>query len=337
LIDSHGNARHGNVPRVFFVATRAPGKTLDKTAGQVLTIGESLNAGRSFKAMKRITAILFFLTALLPSFVGAASPWVTLEGCTLTENAYNDGDSFHVRQGDREYIFRLYFVDTPEGDDGFGERVREQAEYFGVTVPTVVKIGEEAKAFVRQQLSQPFSVTTRWQGAQGRSKLPRFYALITANGQDLGGLLVSQGLARVFGVRATLPDGTLAETVRVGLLALEDSARHERLGAWTTARQLNVAEARSEALRSETKVVMAPHTISTFTTEMPRRRVGEIQRDTHVHLLEEYSDGWVRIAYDVSGTDQEAVCLRWDLGLAEFPSAAPSQRAEHTGPRPSTH
>lgn len=261
---------------------------------------------------------------------GWAAPWETLENCTWVDNPYNDGDSFHVRQGDREFIFRLYFVDTPEQDDSFGERVREQAAYFGVTVPDVIQVGHEAATYVRQQLSQPFTVVTRWQGAQGRSKLPRFYAFIQVQGHDLGNMLVSQGLARVFGVRATTPDGTVAETARAALLAQEDSARHERLGAWTVSRQLNVAKAREEAVRSETKVVNAPHTVSTYTSDMPRRRFGEIARDMHVHILEEYTDGWVRVAYEVDGVDQEAVCLRWDLGLAEMPSARPTQRAEQT-------
>ena len=30
------------------------------------------------------------------------------------ENPANDGDSFHVRAKEKEFIFRLYFVDTPE-------------------------------------------------------------------------------------------------------------------------------------------------------------------------------------------------------------------------------
>ncbi len=279
--------------------------------------------------MKRIFYLCGIVLIALQTSSWAVAPWVTLENCTLAANTYNDGDSFHVRHEGREYIFRLYFVDTPESDDGFLERVRDQATYFGVSVPTVVQVGSESSVFVQKQLAdQTFTVITRWQGAQGRSKLPRFYAFIKVNGQDLDKMLVSQGLARVYGVRATLPDGTPAETARAALLALEDTARHARLGAWTTARQLNVAEARAEALRSETKVLMAPHTISTYTPEMPRQRFGSIARDTHVHLLEEYPDGWVRVAYEEEGQDQEGVCLRWELGLPDLPAAPSSYRVE---------
>lgn len=253
------------------------------------------------------------------------------------DNRYNDGDSFRVRQGDREFVFRLYFVDAPETDHGFGERVREQALYFGVTTSAVVQVGQEAAAFVKQQLSGTFTVITRWQAAQGRSKLPRFYAFVQANGQDLGRQLVSQGMARVYGVRATTPEGESAETARAQLLGLEDTARHERLGAWTTSRQLNVTEAREEALRTGTRVVMTPRTVSIYTPELPRRRLGEIPRDTHVHLLEEYTDGFVRIAYEEDGLDQEAVCIRWELGLEELPAAPPAQRADDASTIPAVN
>lgn len=286
---------------------------------------------------KRLVIALWFCLLTLP-WAGAVSPWETLTGCTWVDNRYNDGDSFHVRQGDREFVFRLYFVDTPETDNSFAERVQDQARYFGVEPGTVVQVGVEAAAFVKQELSRPFTVVTRWQAAQGRSKQPRFYAFIrSANGEDLGQRLVSQGLARVYGVRATTPEGTKAETARMDLLALEDSARHERLGAWITSRQLNVAEARDEALRTGTRVVMAPRTISLYTPELPRRRLGEIPRDTHVHLLEEYADGFVRIAYEEDGQDQEAVCIRWELGLEELPAAPPAQRAENAPLPPMTN
>ena len=58
-----------------------------------------------------------------------AGRWLTLTNCRYLPNAANDGDSFHVRAEGREYIFRLYFVDTPETDDGIPERVKEQAKY----------------------------------------------------------------------------------------------------------------------------------------------------------------------------------------------------------------
>src|SRR5262245_9300497 len=42
--------------------------------------------------------------------------WVTLTGCRLLTNQFVDGDSFHVTHKGNKYIFRLYFVDSPESD-----------------------------------------------------------------------------------------------------------------------------------------------------------------------------------------------------------------------------
>lgn len=46
--------------------------------------------------------------------LGARRDWAILENCRLVLNPANDGDSFHVSNGDKEYIFRLYLVDAPE-------------------------------------------------------------------------------------------------------------------------------------------------------------------------------------------------------------------------------
>jgi endonuclease YncB( thermonuclease family) len=41
---------------------------------------------------------------------------------------WNDGDSFHVILPDKkEVIFRLYFVDTPEEERVYADRIAEQA------------------------------------------------------------------------------------------------------------------------------------------------------------------------------------------------------------------
>ena len=44
--------------------------------------------------------------------------WIVLENCRLITNPANDGDSFHVSAGEKEYLFRLYFVDAPETERG---------------------------------------------------------------------------------------------------------------------------------------------------------------------------------------------------------------------------
>lgn len=74
-----------------------------------------------------MTARIFALLLALVVVANAAE-WQKLENCQLVADEYGDGDSFHVRQGDKDFIFRLYFVDCPETDNRFPERVEEQAK-----------------------------------------------------------------------------------------------------------------------------------------------------------------------------------------------------------------
>ena len=74
---------------------------------------------------------------------------------------------------------------------------------------------------------------TRWRVALGRSKLPRFYAMIvTADGRGLNELLVSAGLARIYGTRTPLPDGRDSRTYMAALNQLEAAAKRANLGGW---------------------------------------------------------------------------------------------------------
>src|SRR5439155_18004617 len=128
-----------------------------------------------------------------------------LENCRLIPNAGNDGDSFHVGANGKEYMFRLYFVDAPETDSADPARLIEQAKHFGVTVPQVIEVGEAAKAFTREKLAEPFTVTTRMANAMGRSGSKRFYAFVQTKDGDLGEQLVANGLARIHGKSAPPP------------------------------------------------------------------------------------------------------------------------------------
>ena len=143
--------------------------------------------------------ILFTLVAYaaLTTPCLAHAPWATLQGGHYLVKRANDGDSFHVSIQGKEYIFRLYFVDAPETTSEFRDRVEEQANYFGVTVEQVLKLGELAKAYAREKLSGPFLVRTCWEDAMGRSRMLRFYAFVQTNNGDLGEQLVENGLARI--------------------------------------------------------------------------------------------------------------------------------------------
>jgi endonuclease YncB( thermonuclease family) len=160
--------------------------------------------------------------------------WVRLTDCQYVAQAYNDGDSFHVRCGADELIVRLYFVDAPEASLQNPERVREQSEYFGVTLDETLRAGKQATVAVQEILQTPFVVWTRWASAQGRTKISRYYAFVEVGTQSLADLLVSKGLARIKGITAKSPLGVPSQTTLEKLRALEHEAQQQRRGAWAT-------------------------------------------------------------------------------------------------------
>lgn len=191
-------------------------------------------------APTRFTATLLALVLVAWPLSGAESKkravaeWVTLKGCQFMSSEESDGDSFHVKYGLREFIFRLYFVDAPETDEKLTDRVKEQCEYFGVTLEEHRKAAAAAKKFTVEWLKTPMVITTRWQNAMGRSRLPRYYALIETSGNDLAQMLVHRGLARAKGTVAILPDSTRARDHMEKLKQIEAEARAKRVGIWET-------------------------------------------------------------------------------------------------------
>ena len=176
-----------------------------------------------------ITAFLF-AASITNSF--AHSPWITLQGGHYLTKRPNDGDSFHVSVEGHEYIFRLYFVDAPEISAEFRDRVEEQAKYFGVTVNQVLEVGDLAKQFTREKLTEPFLVRTCWEDAGGRSRMQRFYAFVQTRTGDLGEQLVENGLARSHPATAK-PEGlTSAAAEWQKLMTLEQKAKREKVGGW---------------------------------------------------------------------------------------------------------
>ena len=161
-----------------------------------------------------------------------AKEWIVLENCQLVPNTANDGDSFHVSVSGKQYMFRLYFVDAPETDAADPKRLTEQAKHFGVTVPQVIEVGEAAKKFAREKLSESFTVTTRMANAMGRSNGNRFYAFVQTRDGDLGEQLIANGLARIHGRTATRPRGSTSTAERQRLEELEREAKQRKAGGW---------------------------------------------------------------------------------------------------------
>jgi len=163
---------------------------------------------------------------------GKEKDWITLNNCQLVPNKANDGDSFHVRANDTEYLVRLYFVDAPETASIGPARLIEQAEYFGVSVPQVIEIGLDAKNFVDAKLSEPFTVVTRLAGGLGRSKVQRVYGFVRTKEGDLGEQLIANGLARIHGTTAAAPGGSTSADEREKLAQLENEAKRLQVGGW---------------------------------------------------------------------------------------------------------
>ena len=189
------------------------------------------NSSSMFRAL-----LILLLTILSPlSAMAESQPFQKIEGCKMKADRWNDGDSFHVITGDeqREIVARLYFVDTPEAETAYRDRINEQAAYFGITPQQAATIAHEAAAFTAKRLTAPFTVYTRWRSALGRSELGRVYCIIiTADGRDLNELLVENGLARIYGTRTVLYDGRDSRAYLAKLAELEAKAKQLQRGAW---------------------------------------------------------------------------------------------------------
>jgi len=183
------------------------------------------------------TALLVGAAVLWAAIIDLAArdgskDWIVLQNCQLIVNPANDGDSFHASVGKKEYLFRLYLVDAPETDAMTPARLVEQAKYFAITVPQAIEVGQAAKEFTREKLSEPFTVFTRMSDAMGRSKLERFYAFVQTKDGDLGEQLIRNGLARNYGYKA-VPPGLQNSRLEVEKLQqFEDEARQEKIGGW---------------------------------------------------------------------------------------------------------
>jgi DNA uptake protein ComE-like DNA-binding protein len=214
--------------------------------------------------------------------------WIVLKDCRLIPNPANDGDSFHVSAGEKEYLFRLYLVDAPETDELAPRRLIEQAKYFRITVPQAIEAGRTANDFTQEKLSQPFTVFTHMSDAMGQSRLERFYAFVETKEGDLGEQLVRNGLARCYGFK-TAPPGLTSSRIEVEKLQqFEDEAKREKIGAWgINAGRLNVhaqtpasfssfvpdGKTRSRSAPAESSAVVFP--VAKPAVSIPRSSPGE--------------------------------------------------------------
>lgn len=187
----------------------------------------------------------------------SASELTTIKNAKLIEADVNDGDSFMVDAAGRELYLRLYYVDcleTTYNSKPILERIREQQFHFGLEEPhDVVRYGEQAAEYVKQALSQPFTIHTSYANAPRRSASYRYYAFVeTHEGRDLGYLLIEQGLARIHGKTRPSPDGKPSHTVLEELQDLRIVALLNRAGTWESTQPHILVETRKR-LREEAK------------------------------------------------------------------------------------
>jgi len=184
-------------------------------------------------ALVLLFALSFFFTTILPVQAKVSGKWEKLKDAVLA-NGYMDGDSFHIRQNNKDIIIRLYYVDTPETDKTHEERNRDQASYFGISETKVIPLGRKGKKFTSKMLTgKKFTVWTRWEDARGSSKQKRYFGVVKIGKKDLAELLVKEGLARVYGASTVMPNGTPVDGEFARLRQMERRAKAKRRGGWS--------------------------------------------------------------------------------------------------------
>lgn len=184
-----------------------------------------------------LAGFLLAVTWAMPGRAGADESLSTYPDCRLVPSDVNDADSFIVDTGHQQLHVRLYFVDSPERfvhQPHDARRVQEQSRYFGIeNADNVVRLGQRASDFTKDLLRQPFTVYTAHARALGGATSERIYAfVVTADGRDLGDVLVENGLARNFGVSRMNYAGVSHAEVEEHLRDLEIAAMLKRKGVW---------------------------------------------------------------------------------------------------------
>ncbi|MCO5069177.1 MAG: thermonuclease family protein [Kiritimatiellae bacterium] len=268
-----------------------------------------------------ITTILLIALACATEPAFAAKAWRVKENCTLIPNEANDGDSFHIRIGRRHYVLRHLWVDAPETDNRFPDRVAEQAAYFGITPEDAIKVGKEAARFSKAFLSQqPFTVYTQFADALGSSQRDRDYAIIKVGDTYLMDALVSNGLARIHGLQKVPPDGPSESLTRMRLKGLENDAKRNKRGAWAyagaPANRMERFQQMNRPAEIKAQAVVLTRATAVYSLEDPSRMLGTLGTGTAVTVLRAESQNMARIRFKVRDDQtMEALARISDLGL----------------------
>lgn len=237
-------------------------------------------------------------------------PWYELKGCRLLEHSGNDGDSFHVDHKGKEYIFRLCFVDCAETTDDYPDRVKDQAEWWGIKEDAVLRYGTKATAFTRDLLKNEFTVFTRYEDARGMSALKRNFGMIRVGDSYLCETLVSEGLARVYGYPVVPPSGGTAKAFRAHLDQLAKKAKAARKGAWAGSEQEPSVD---EVDQGPGKQYTLTRRVALYADTPSAHFVGNLPSGTLIFVPEQPAGPMVKVRSPMHGRVISAQCRRRDL------------------------
>ncbi len=257
--------------------------------------------------------------------------WTTLSDVRFVQGRHSDGDSIEAMVDGQRYVFRLYFVDTIETSPTAFERREEQGAYFGdppLTEIEALRLARDASELTRATLSDGFTVHTCWERVNPDSDNPSIRAFVlNASGQDLAEILVSRGLALIKGEKAQVdhPDGRSARQIEEKLVALEESARRQKLGGW--------------ALRTVHRPSLPTGVFLATDTQALKQEAGkEITVRGRVSRVGQTADGrMVFINFDGTGREGFVGIVReenerWPPGLPTgFPNVLREKRVELRG------
>jgi len=238
--------------------------------------------------------LIFWMLCVTPLF---ANSWRELDGTRYVENESNDGDSFHAKRNRSTYIFRLYYVDAPETDTRYPDRVAEQATYFGLSSEQAVKGGKQAAKAVEKLLAgQDLEVHTRYENARGASDKKRYYAMVRVGDRWLSEWLVEQGWARVYGRSRELPNGTSERLYWSRLRKLEREAKKAKRGLWGMADGGLPAGGEGEPV-----TIRLDRQTPVFSKDPPHRMVGQLPQGWEVQLGGATRTGFREVSFTSPG------------------------------------
>jgi len=211
--------------------------------------------------MKTFLFTISVLIAVAPTILhgqGRGKALEKIEACIFVQTDWADGDSFLIKTGaGDQHTIRLYGVDCLEmhvRDDSDATRLRAQRRYFGISevgglpqasIALAKEYGKLAADETAKALARPFTIHTSFADARGNPKFKRIYAFVTtADGEDLGELLVNKGLARAFGVSRKTPAGEQRDDYKERLRDLELVACRQECGIWAETDCDNLLEER---------------------------------------------------------------------------------------------